>query len=897
MCVCIAGQTTSNDDSQQMLKLGMQRGSKRKRKHSTKQDYGDFGDNGEASPAPRKRPRQLKLVKDGDSLGCRKRTARAARVSNLSSAAASSSSAPNQPLLQPVIQTKLWQHQAESVSMMRDRECEAADKRRNIGVLCLDLGSGKTLTAIALIANNRTVQPDYCDAIEDVTRLPRVLARQVQRFIAWTPDYIQELWHRYVAPLSPKDEPRSRLFYNSFDHGDLKSFGLGLGLGLDTNPNNSNDGKHDNKTAAAGARPAQPLALGLTTSGDVQVVASSSLASGSGGSDSHSHSHSSSSSSSSESHSSSEDDACAEDGKSAQQQQHHPRPFRIIASTLVVVPFQLFVQWKREIEERTAHLPCHFVHSVRDEISVRAFEQAQLVLCNGNKYNHVARFCNRERICWQRVVFDEAHAARIRGSEPISALFYWAVTTTYTSLHSIGSYGFLHNLYVRLTLADLKSICVRPNACVNPAPGAAAYRECYGALQPYNKYVVKCVMPPHALLISGLYAYSKLAILVSEQQESVARQYLRRMIRVPAAATPFPGDGGTEAALDAFSLLELKLASSSSSGVGSRHEIAAYQLLRCTVTMLGLCMRCLKQHHHRDLVVSACCLLPYCRACCVASAVASAVAPAVVAVAAAGVPAANVPPAAPPCHDEKSASAAVLGDDNAAPLAVVHNLVAPVCPRCRQADQRLYAECAGATADVDVSADDSCSVRLQKGQGAAELTAELKARYDKAREGRQSKNAKRRRELNETELQSHVSQCVLRPCPFIQDNTLNKMDACRAILEHGHRQSPSHRTLVFVNNTQTCRTLRGLCQTLRMSCSEAKFQASVIEKRLDLLGRRELEVLILNGRRVGTCNGLNIECADTIIVLSVASPQLLLQDIARAQRPGRTSTLNVYLLE
>jgi hypothetical protein len=55
-----------------------------------------------------------------------------------------------------------------------------------------------------------------------------------------------------------------------------------------------------------------------------------------------------------------------------------------------------------------------------------------------------------------------------------------------------------------------------------------------------------------------------------------------------------------------------------------------------------------------------------------------------------------------------------------------------------------------------------------------------------------------------------------------------------------------------------------------------------------------LDVLLLNSRHCGS--GLNIENATDVIIYHSMSPELEMQVIGRAQRPGRTSTLNIWKL-
>jgi len=70
--------------------------------------------------------------------------------------------------------------------------------------------------------------------------------------------------------------------------------------------------------------------------------------------------------------------------------------------------------------------------------------------------------------------------------------------------------------------------------------------------------------------------------------------------------------------------------------------------------------------------------------------------------------------------------------------------------------------------------------------------------------------------------------------------------------------------------------------------------SATIASTLNKFKTNSLDVLLLNSRHCGS--GLNIENATDVIIYHSMSPELEMQVIGRAQRPGRTSTLNIWKL-
>jgi hypothetical protein len=156
-----------------------------------------------------------------------------------------------------------------------------------------------------------------------------------------------------------------------------------------------------------------------------------------------------------------------------------------------------------------------------------------------------------------------------------------------------------------------------------------------------------------------------------------------------------------------------------------------------------------------------------------------------------------------------------------------------------------------------------------------------------------SNDTKRRRLLNEVKLDTHLSEFNEGACDFIVPRSLDKFEACHAILRrHGHE-----RNLIFINCAQAALRLCHLLEDLHIKYCELKGSAAVVTKRIKEFTEYKLNVLILNAQHMGA--GLNIPASDTIILVHTPTEQIRLQLIGRRQRPScdKTRALQVFELK
>jgi hypothetical protein len=119
-----------------------------------------------------------------------------------------------------------------------------------------------------------------------------------------------------------------------------------------------------------------------------------------------------------------------------------------IDSNLIVVPHDLFHQWSRSIKRDTT-LKALYVSNIKDVelFNINSLDY-DLVLCNANKYNDIARLS--EDYKWNRLIFDEADTINIPNNMKISANFLWFITTTYNRIKYHRNNGFIKGLFNNL---------------------------------------------------------------------------------------------------------------------------------------------------------------------------------------------------------------------------------------------------------------------------------------------------------------------------------------------------------------------------------------------------------------------------------------------------------------
>lgn len=192
--------------------------------------------------------------------------------------------------------------------------------------------------------------------------------------------------------------------------------------------------------------------------------------------------------------------------------------------------------------------------------------------------------------------------------------------------------------------------------------------------------------------------------------------------------------------------------------------------------------------------------------------------------------------------------------------------------------------------------------RLKRSAGAVAVAAETSTQS----------NAERKVELNQeiSNLDTRIiSQFVDCPCTFITNNTLTKDQVLVALIRRHCLERKDRTLVVSFGKKPTANVMSLLKQTFaplvdtaaqighaqKLSIAELKGNLNVIPKLIDRFSRGEIQVMVLNAQTKG--EGLDLPSCDVMIICYVDSEAALLQVIGRAQRPDRTTTLQVYKLE
>jgi len=121
-----------------------------------------------------------------------------------------------------------------------------------------------------------------------------------------------------------------------------------------------------------------------------------------------------------------------------------------IKSNLILVPHNLFLQWKSEIKNIT-NLKVKCIHSVRDlkftleEAQNGYFDEFDIVLCNANKLKHLNGLT--DNCVWSRIFIDEVDTINIPSFPELQSYFLWFVSTTYERILTPKNKGFINDLF------------------------------------------------------------------------------------------------------------------------------------------------------------------------------------------------------------------------------------------------------------------------------------------------------------------------------------------------------------------------------------------------------------------------------------------------------------------
>lgn len=629
--------------------------------------------------------------------------------------------------------TPLWTHQYACVQKMLLQETRMYEQKQNLGLLSSDIGSGKTLIALALVGASRQVRPDFRPVLLQATPLPVCLANMVHAYAQ--PDFRSLCLERHRGPLFHFER----------------------------------------------------------------------------------------------------------------------REATVLDSNLMVVPFHLFKQWKTEVQRRTS-LRCAFVGT--DPIDAAVFGQHDLVLCNSNKYDAVARYSQQENLRWQRVLYDEAHAIDLPQCRPIDSMYYWAITTSFNALHRIRNRGFLRQLLASLSVEQLRSIMV-----------ATARDELdRQALQfvPYTRMVIECKASADKMILNQCYPMSRLADLIQEDQDVRAHEYLVNQLRFKDKAN----NGHPLAkAVKTMNLLELQMLNVALD-LRTLPSTKRQRLMRMgrEIYRHGVCTHCTAplpvankasrigpaqnavradadmagtiqespQGTTRVCFLSPCCQLPYCQAC------------------------TQRVPLCPWCVRKRTSGPGtpwIQGHtDHGREFVALHRM--------------------------DGSSLGSSCISSSRWTPAEPVVMQTVTR-----------DMRRRQQLSATPLDSHTNEFVTRECAFISAGELDKFEACRRILAH-HRDE---RALIYVDSAPTALRLFGVLSELGLTYAEVKGSPHAIDKRIRELESHAFQALVLSGEHL--CYGLNVQGSDLIVSFKELDAPMRSQLVGRRNRPHCDAHQSLLLYE
>jgi hypothetical protein len=121
----------------------------------------------------------------------------------------------------------------------------------------------------------------------------------------------------------------------------------------------------------------------------------------------------------------------------------------IIKTNLIIVPHNLFEQWKNEIITKT-NLNVKFIkdkrsfNNIEDDLLNMNYD---LVLCNVNKMKHLLSIFPNSQYSFQRIFIDEVDTINYPNFPELNCEFLWLITTTYKRILKPKNNGFINNLF------------------------------------------------------------------------------------------------------------------------------------------------------------------------------------------------------------------------------------------------------------------------------------------------------------------------------------------------------------------------------------------------------------------------------------------------------------------
>jgi hypothetical protein len=107
------------------------------------------------------------------------------------------------------------------------------------------------------------------------------------------------------------------------------------------------------------------------------------------------------------------------------------------STNLIIVPQNLFGQWRNEIEKHTTipYVPIETKRILKGDILVQSIVNSRFVLTTNKCYQHVQDYATEHHIQWNNVFIDEASSIYLHSSMPhLSFQFLWLITNNWIPL-------------------------------------------------------------------------------------------------------------------------------------------------------------------------------------------------------------------------------------------------------------------------------------------------------------------------------------------------------------------------------------------------------------------------------------------------------------------------------
>jgi len=124
------------------------------------------------------------------------------------------------------------------------------------------------------------------------------------------------------------------------------------------------------------------------------------------------------------------------------------QPKTIIKTNLIIVPHNLFEQWKIEIEK--TYLTSFFIKDKKNLVNIKENiinNNYNIILCNVNKLVQLLDQLPNEQYNFERVFIDEADVINLPHFPELNSNFLWLITTTYKRILNPKNNGFINNLF------------------------------------------------------------------------------------------------------------------------------------------------------------------------------------------------------------------------------------------------------------------------------------------------------------------------------------------------------------------------------------------------------------------------------------------------------------------